>query len=179
MNYWDIRTPQPAVKLPWPYIGGTLSSESQTYADTTHAAFITSPRPSIYLAGRFQRREELQGYRDRLICHGFFVTSRWLTIEPLYDNLPLAAKIDIEDIRVCDILVVFLEDVNVEIPHAENTGSRLWEAGIAMGLGKPVYCIGDPDNTHRREVVFTYLPMFNGHIFPTFDDFFTSMAGAA
>ncbi len=118
----------------------------------------------VYIAARYDRRSEMNGYADWLRGIGFIVNCRWLTgshqlhpgAEQLdkpsgFENQPdgitvLArpfAEDDLEDIRQADILVLFSES-----PELSQTkrGGRHVEFGIALGLGKLLVVIGPREN---------------------------------
>lgn len=126
----------------------------------------------VYLAGRYDRREELQRYAKRLEETGHFaVNSRWLSgahempissegvlrpelINPNdYATNPLDmtadfALDDLSDVDDSDMVISFTEEHTV----GYNRGGRHVELGIALGLNKIVAVVGP------RENVFHYLP---------------------
>jgi hypothetical protein len=102
---------------------------------------------SVYLAARFSRRAELNEYREELEGLGVKVTSRWLT-DPTPDLTDeawreLATK-DVDDVRRADGLVLFADAAGA------GGGGRHVEFGIAMGLGKPTFVVGDLENLFQR-----------------------------
>ncbi|MGA7887640.1 MAG: hypothetical protein WCA44_18045 [Acidobacteriaceae bacterium] len=112
---------------------------------------------SVYLAGRYSRRNELCALAIDLTRAGFRVTSRWLGEDKpldtkLGDDSPAfylaTAHIDIEDICRADTLLFFAEDPHTGTPR----GGRHVEFGFALGLGKRVVVIGGHEN------IFHYLP---------------------
>jgi len=121
-----------------------------------------------YLAGRYDRREELKGYADELRALGHTVTSRWLLYGThvlasdskyyLDDGVPLAmsffAQEDYEDIKASDALVFFSEPLFFSEPPdtASKRGGRHVEFGMALAWGKRLVIIGP------RENVFHCLP---------------------
>jgi hypothetical protein len=72
---------------------------------------------TIYLAGRFGRRDEFRGYADRLREAGVgAVRARWLTEDHEWDGaedqISLAARLaaeDVEDLTAADLVSVFSE----------------------------------------------------------------------
>jgi hypothetical protein len=101
---------------------------------------------SFYLAARFSRRFELQGYRADLSRLGHLVTSRWIDQRDDSDE-PDCAKRDIQDIDVADAIILFAEP-----PRCHTRNGRMVEFGYALGQGKAAIVIGPAEN------VFTDLP---------------------
>ena len=122
----------------------------------------------IYLASRYDRLVEMNGYADRLRQAGHVISSRWLDgthqlhpgIEHLStggftedsDGVPMAAlpfgKDDVADIKASDTLVFFAERPE---SHSKR-GGRHVEFGIALALGKRIMVVGP------RENIFHCLP---------------------
>lgn len=111
----------------------------------------------VYIAGRFDRKNELATYAAQLEEIGLACTSRWLT--GVHDatsekalterELAVFAHEDHEDIRSADWLVLFLEDPSA----GYMTGGRHVETGIALERGMPVYLIGEAgENVFHAEV---------------------------
>lgn len=109
------------------------------------------PLESVYLSARFERRDELNGYRSELEAAGVEVTSRWLTdpTPELTDEAwRLLATKDVEDIRRADGLVLFAE------PGRPGGGGRHVEFGVALGLEKRMVVVGEAENLfHSLDVV--------------------------
>jgi hypothetical protein len=63
---------------------------------------------TIYLAARFSRRFECQGYRAELQRIGHIVTSRWIdnSSDDEADSLK-CARIDIQDLDAADTVIAF------------------------------------------------------------------------
>ena len=110
----------------------------------------------VYLAGRFSRRDEFNGYADRLRAWGFTVDARWLTEahewygERDADALEAArsfARDDLEDVSRSDIVLVFTEPSN---PGGRNRGGRHVEYGIALALHKDILIVGEPENVFHN-----------------------------
>lgn len=121
---------------------------------------------SIYIAGRYDRREELAGYAQELRDRGFTVDCRWLLgthqIHPNAEKVDVAvhpehgitieaapfAQDDYEDLKKADTIVFFSER-----PESySKRGGRHVEFGMALAWGKRLIVIGD------RENVFHCLP---------------------
>ena len=108
----------------------------------------------VYLASRYSRRLELRCYALDLERLGHHVVSRWIWREgnhvqedgssALY--IRQLAEEDISDIRSCDVFLLFSEE-----PRNSGHGGRLFEFGIAYGLGKRCIAIGPP------ETIFHYI----------------------
>lgn len=120
----------------------------------------------VYLAGRYDRREELQGYAARLAELGVKVTSRWLAGHECADadcspeELRRFAAEDLVDIYRADLFVAFTEDPATAGYHS---GGRHVELGYAIAWGLDVAVVGP------RENVFHWLEIVEQ--FDTFDDF--------
>lgn len=115
-----------------------------------------------YLAGRYDRREELCGYADDLRQIGGEVECRWLLgTHQLHDNAhkidtpewyhpedgitleaaPFAAD-DYEDLNASDTIVFFSETPD---SHSKR-GGRHVEFGMALAWGKRLVVIGPREN---------------------------------
>lgn len=105
----------------------------------------------VYLAARYGRRDELNGYRERLHRDGLEVTSHWLTADP---PAPIAAltdahwrdlaEADIDDICRADALIAFAEEAE------GGGGGRHVELGVALALDKLVVVVGRPEHLFHR-----------------------------
>lgn len=109
----------------------------------------------IYVASRFERQVELQGYAAQLRASGHKVTSRWLIEEAdevgapstwlgHADRLRKYAGIDLEDIEDCDTFMVFTHEGMAR-------GGMHVEFGYALALGKRIIVVGP------RPTLFHYL----------------------
>ena len=106
----------------------------------------------VYLADRFSRFAELNGYRAELAAVGIEVTSRWLDgghewvgvpdDEIPVDQLQRFALEDIEDIHQAQVVVCFTEPSR----SGPARGGRHFEAGYAYARGKTVVCVGHVEN---------------------------------
>ncbi|MEM9565524.1 MAG: hypothetical protein AAGA93_23075 [Actinomycetota bacterium] len=116
---------------------------------------------SVYLAARFERRDELNGYRAELEAAGLEVTSRWLTdpTPELTDEAwrQLAAK-DVEDIRRAGGLVLFAES------GGSGGGGRQVEFGVALGFGKRLIVVGEPENLFHRLAEVEVVPTWDAAV---------------
>lgn len=113
-------------------------------------------RLKFYLAGSFDRRDELRGYAERLEAHGHEITSRWL--DPTFTDsrdLEQNAFADLHDIEDCHWMLQFT--------GSGTSGGRHVELGIALALHKQIEIIGPKEN------VFHHLG--DDPTFKTFDEF--------
>lgn len=113
----------------------------------------------VYLAARYSRHVELQGYRDLLETLGVEVICRWidgdypvgrdgLSLEPPVEERARVAFQDYEDLIQCETCISFTEE-----PRSKpGRGGRHVEFGIALESGKQCIVIGP------RETVFHCLP---------------------
>lgn len=102
---------------------------------------------TVYLSARFDRRDELNRYRDELESLGIEVTSRWLT-DPTPDLTDdawriLAAK-DRGDVARADVFILFAER------DRDGGGGRHVEFGMALALGKRLIVVGEVENLFQR-----------------------------
>ena len=119
-------------------------------------------RESLYIAGRYSRRDEFRQVRDKLKARGYYITARWLD-----ENEPLNSQMgekcsewyfqtqgaDLIDIFRADAVLFFSEDPLVGTPR----GGRHVEFGYALGLLKPIYVIGPRENVfHYNSLVSHY-----------------------
>jgi hypothetical protein len=121
-----------------------------------------------YIAARFDRCNEMNGYAQQLRQSGHIVDCRWLQglhqIHPgaaeiesggfsdTPDGIPMIARPfaedDVQDIKAADGIILFSEPPSTY----SKRGGRHVEFGLAMGLGKTLVVIGP------RENVFHCLP---------------------
>ena len=114
----------------------------------------------IYLAARYSRQAELNGYRADLEAVGHVVTSRWLlgfhqitdeglSVQAKEEERTRFAMEDFSDVMDADVLIAFTEE-----PRSSNSrGGRHVELGVALGTGKAVVIVGPAEN------VFCCLPV--------------------
>lgn len=119
--------------------------------------------PTVYLAARFSRRAELQGYVPLFERAGFEVTSRWITTKQHVDTLGISqeeydadphadrvnemseahqrdvAEMDLEDVARAQAFVAFTEP---PAGPAGSRGGRHVEYGYALGLNKTIIICG-------------------------------------
>lgn len=125
----------------------------------------------IYLAARFDRQDELRGYRHQLEQRGHIVTSRWLDedkVVPTDDmdrhfTLRQMAMMDVEDLMNAEWLISFTE----EPTFLHVRGSRHVEFGMAWKAGLTCFVVGP------RENIFHHLDGVNVH--PDWESFLRSL----
>ena len=103
----------------------------------------------IYLAARFLRRYECQGYRADLQRAGHTVTSRWIdnSTDDEADALK-CALIDIADLDIADTVIAYGDE-----PRSNRSrGGHHVEFGYGLAQGKRIMLVG------HRENVFNHLP---------------------
>ena len=106
---------------------------------------------NIYLAARYDRRDELLDYALELNNMDHYVTSRWIYIitpETIEVESNIISLRDIQDIENSDTLICFSENPD----SSYGRGVRHVELGIALALKKRVVVVGP------RENIFHTLP---------------------
>lgn len=117
---------------------------------------------STYLAARFGRRAELEGYVPLFNKCGFDVTARWVYGGEAGLTRTDIAVMDLNDVLAADCFILFTE----EYKSLQPGGGRFVEFGYALALDKQVIVIGDYENvfTHHPDVkVFKDLDTFVLH----------------
>ena len=123
----------------------------------------------IYLAAAFSRREEMRIYRKELEEIGMNIQSRWLDekMPQGWDRekyLRETAFIDVSDVKNCDLLVRFTDNFSEysdgKIPARLGSCARMFEFGLAWGLGIPVVVVGGLQNVFDRLPNVVHLETF-------------------
>ena len=109
----------------------------------------------IYLAARYSRLEELQGYAEELRAAGHNITARWLEGDHQMDetaqgddtfSVPIegqqVAIDDFEDVVKADAVISFSEPPRTALTR----GGRHVEFGVGLGLGKLLLLVGPREN---------------------------------
>ena len=110
---------------------------------------------SVYLSGRFERRDEINACRLELHEAGIEVTSSWLTdpeppelnedsagfSDPIWAAL---AGVDREEVHRADAIVLFAD------PQGGAGGSRHVEFGMALAWRKTLIVVGEVENLFQR-----------------------------
>lgn len=105
---------------------------------------------NIYTATKWERRREMNVINHTIRELGHTITHDWTVWEeenPSKDRTAQrhsAAMLDYAGVHASD-LVIFWD-------HPEANGAR-WEAGMAIGMGKPVWIV-----EYKNDVVFDALP---------------------
>ena len=120
----------------------------------------------VYLAARYSRLGELNGYAKQLRDTGHTVNARWLLgdhqihegnglVQAPSVSVPMCAQRfaidDFEDVRSADAVVCFTEPAR----STTTRGGRHVEAGLALAWGKIVVIVGP------RENIFYTLPQIS------------------
>lgn len=118
----------------------------------------------IYLAARYGRHEEMQGYAKQLMMRGHLVTSRWIwgahkiEDDDLYDDTrverkKLFATHDWDDLGDASMCISF-----TEVPKSSaSRGGRHVELGIALARSKRCLVVGPRENVfHCLDMVDVY-----------------------
>ncbi len=112
----------------------------------------------VYLAAAYARKLEMRAVETFLSdIPNVVITSRWLGEETgsyCPPDPPGRARMDVEDIEACDVLVRFTDNLVGfdKVPARLATGARMWETGFAFASGKPCIIVGG------HQCVFDYLP---------------------
>lgn len=110
--------------------------------------------PRIYLAARYSRRAELQGYAGQIDELGLgYVKAAWLSEDHDWDGSQSTvpeveaaqrfALDDLADLIAADLIVVFTEQPG---SGGRNRGGRHVEYGAALALKKWVVIVGPAEN---------------------------------
>jgi hypothetical protein len=119
----------------------------------------------IYLAARYDRREEMLEYARQLREDGHEITSRWIYGHDVPDGLPPQesfrlhqqyAQEDLDDVYCSRVFILFSDPPGVGV-----RGGKHVETGYALALWKRCFVVG------RRENIFHYLQEVELH--ETFD----------
>ena len=113
----------------------------------------------VYLAAPYGARQLIRTFATDLEASSFAVTSSWLNethdinsdtegAAPALtdDQVAAHAQQDLWDLQSSDALVLFTS----AYVGCEGGGGRHIETGYAIGLGKPVLVVGEPENIFHR-----------------------------
>ena len=112
----------------------------------------------VYLAAAFHRQKEMRNLALDIELMGIDVTSRWL-LEHLAPIDPEArenfyeenAIMDMADVKRCDILVRFSDDLACPfVPSEWCTASRMEESGMATAWNKQIVVVGGKQSLFDR-----------------------------
>lgn len=113
----------------------------------------------VYLAARFDRKDEMKAISLRLKELGVTVTSRWLDEEPLPKGkeaverfLRDTAQMDADDVKAADTLIRFSDDLKdrASVPARWCTASRMEETGMAHAWGMNIIIVGGKQSLFDR-----------------------------
>lgn len=113
----------------------------------------------IYLAARYARREEMEGYANLLKEDGHEVTARWVYGGETGLSDEDIALLDYDDVEAANLVVGFTDAFG----SSQTGGARHFELGLAAAMGHALYIVGP------REIVFHHLPEIEQ--FNSFEDF--------
>jgi hypothetical protein len=109
----------------------------------------------LYLAARYDRREEMAALADAIEDLGHEVTARWVDGHGQPDGE--SARYDLTDVIVADALVLFTEEPTASVPFAAR-GGRHVEFGYALKAGKRMFIVGARENIFHELPEVTALP---------------------
>ncbi len=112
----------------------------------------------VYLAARFDRKDEMKALSLLLAEIGVECTSRWLdeAPSPLGQKnrerfLTDTAQIDADDVFAADTLIRFSDDLSKRVvPSRWCTSSRMEETGMAHAWGKKIIIVGGKQSLFDR-----------------------------
>ena len=113
----------------------------------------------VYTAGKIWHAPKFQYLRDVL---GYDVNARWIDLEDsnwiVRKRKDLLWQICFEDVRDCDFVLLYCEDMS------EEQRGALVEIGMAYAFGKPVYAVGTCRTIQPNkisDVAFTHFEGFH------------------
>lgn len=129
---------------------------------------------TVYLAARYSRYQEMQGYARALQGLGCVITSRWIQGDHQVSDLELGdldvgaeasqekreqfAWEDVQDLRQASVMINFTEP-----PRAGPTrGGRHVEFGLAYAYGKKILVVGHRENVFHCLPGVSYFPVWEG-----------------
>lgn len=113
----------------------------------------------IYIAALFSRREEMEGYANKLKQAGHEITSSWVFGGEDGLTRTQIALLDLGDVDKADTIVSFTHQRGTPTPG----GGRHVEFGYGLALGKRLILIGERENVfhhHPKVDVFPDLKTF-------------------
>ena len=109
----------------------------------------------IYVAGKFGDRKQIKGYMDELVKLGHTITHDWTSFESENadkNRMAQSAVKDIEAVRNCDVLVLFLTDSKYAY-----RGS-FTELGCGLGLNKQIIIVNPDELSYCTTNIFYHDP---------------------
>jgi predicted metal-dependent HD superfamily phosphohydrolase len=112
----------------------------------------------VYLAARFDRKDEMKALSLLLNELGIECTSRWLDEKTApkgkknYERfITNTAQIDADDVYAADTLIRFSDDLSTtKVPSRWCTSSRFEETGMAYAWGKKIIIVGGHQSLFDR-----------------------------
>ena len=112
----------------------------------------------VYTAGKIWHAPKFQALRS----DGYGVNARWIDLDDDCDIVKnrkdLLWQICFEDVRDCDFVLLYCEDMS------EEQRGALVEIGMAYGFDKPVYAVGTCKQSSRTRYPTLRLPITQGSI---------------
>jgi len=127
---------------------------------------------SLYLAAAYERKNEMRGYRDRLVPFGYIITSSWIDQDEGLDAGLGKDELNSDPSRglpyaLADIEAIGAADTVISFTGSGGRGGRHVEFGIAIILAKQLIIIGP------REHVFHCYPGI--HQWDHFNEFYYNL----
>lgn len=114
----------------------------------------------IYVAGKFETRDRVQGVMQRLIAKGHEITHDWTLEDPAGKSGAELARFQ-QDCACADFGGVRAADLVLVLNHDRLFGGAA-EMGMALALGKRVYVV----EPQIRDNIFFHLPPAWVQLFP-------------
>jgi hypothetical protein len=114
---------------------------------------------SVYLAARFDRKDEMKALSLLIEELGVKCTSRWLDEAPSPSSVKArerflvdTAQMDADDVYAADTLIRFSDDFRTRrtVPSGWLTASRMEETGMAHAWGKTIVIVGGKQSLFDR-----------------------------
>ena len=113
----------------------------------------------VYTAGKVWHQDKFKVLRDE---KGYNVKARWIDLtddcDIVQNDKPTLWKMCYEDVRDCDYVLLYCEDMN------EEQRGALVEIGMAFAFNKPVYAVGTCKTIQPNkisDVAFTHFSKFH------------------
>jgi len=118
-----------------------------------------SEKPKVYLSGSYLQRVTLANLAGHLRDQGVIICTRWLDGRGENMSRDGQARMDLEDIRECDVLVHIAPG---QVGDGYRSGGRHVELGYALAFGKPIIHVGQAENVfHDLSLEVAIVPAGN------------------